>query len=642
MSPSSGDAAGQTLAGEAMALLKAGDVRAARAKSEQGLAQYPRHIALLQSLGLSALQLGDADTAVEALQTCLNEAPDNPGLWEILGGGYEIQNRMDDALEAYAKAIAIETSRASAHQYRGVLLVRMQRFEEGRETLDRALELNENDAVSWLWWATAQYSTLDLDEAERGFTKAVTLKPDWGQAWIFLAAVLADLGRHREAISKYEKGLELAPDDLASLRLFAMTLTELQHEKQAEQILKKALNIEAKDSQTLATLASLYERQNRMEEAQETVQRALAENPNNPLALKVNATLIHRGGNREEALGQMKKLATSATSWSEKESIYFDVAQLHDKLGNIDEAYETFVAANRLHRDAAISRHIDPESYRAQVKREADILANAPPENAIVPPAQDPPDPVFLMGFPRSGTTLLDQVLDSHPDVVVMEERPPLADVHKRLTELENDAGRPFTQLDDEQRQVARQFYFQRAATFVSGLEGKTFVDKLPLATAKIRIIKLIFPKSRILFALRHPCDVVLSCFMQRFQINIAMANFYTLADAVQVYAQVMGLWRDHASQMDFQVHFVRYEDLVSDFNTQVSQALAFLGVPWDDRVAAFHEHALNRDVRTASSRQVTQPLYTSALARWQKYNRYLEPHLETLQPFIDAFGYAE
>ncbi len=396
-----------------------------------------------------------------------------------------------------------------------------------------------------------------------------------------------------------------------------------------------------KDAQTLATLANLYEHQNRMEEAREAVEQALEENAQNTLAIKVNATLTHRAGNREEALAQMEELANSVNSSIEKESIYFELAQLHDKLGNIAEAYETFVDANQLHREVAKSRHIDPQAYLNQVEREVDILVNAPPENVIVSAVQVPPDPVFLMGFPRSGTTLLDQVLDSHPDVVVMEERPPLANVHNRLTDLENDAGRPFTQLDDEQRQVARQFYFQRAAQFVSDLEGKTFVDKHPLATAKIRIIKLLFPKSKILFALRHPCDVVLSCFMQRFKINEGMSNFHSLADAVRAYSLVMGFWREFSSQLDLQIHFVRYEDLVSDFDTQVSQALSFLDLPWDDRVAAFHEHALTRNVRTASSRQVTQPLYTSALARWQKYNQYLEPHLETLQPFIEAFGYS-
>ena len=222
-----------------------------------------------------------------------------------------------------------------------------------------------------------------------------------------------------------------------------------------------------------------------------------------------------------------------------------------------------------------------------------------------------------------------------------MEERPPLADVHERLTALEQNAGNPFTKLDEEQRLVARQFYFQRVATFVDDSSGKTFVDKHPLGTAKIRIIKLLFPRARIVFALRHPCDVVLSSFMQRFAVNMAMSNFHTLAGAVKTYEAVMNLWRATEPTLNIPVQYIRYEELVQDFEAQVQCVLSFLDLTWDDRVANFHEHARTRDVRTASSSQVTQPLYTSALVRWQRYAPYLEPHMETLYPFIEAFGYS-
>lgn len=246
------------------------------------------------------------------------------------------------------------------------------------------------------------------------------------------------------------------------------------------------------------------------------------------------------------------------------------------------------------------------------------------------------------MGFPRSGTTLLDQVLDSHPDAVVMDERPPLTEIHKRLWALEEDQGKPFTHLEDAQRQAARGFYFQQAAAYVEDVSGKTLIDKHPLATAKIRIIKLLFPRSRIIFALRHPCDVVLSAFMQPFTVSHAMSNFHTLAGAVDTYCDVMSLWHSTEPSLDLPVHYIRYEDLVQEFETQVTAALSFIGLPWDERVAAFHEHAQSRDVRTASARQVTQPLYASALARWKKYETYLAPHMEALQPYIEAFGYSE
>ena len=406
-------------------------------------------------------------------------------------------------------------------------------------------------------------------------------------------------------------------------------------------MLLKAIDLLPTDSKTWANLATLYERQNKKDDAAKAIAKALEQDPENNLALKVSASLEQAEGDREKALTLMTQLAQKAATWGQKESIYFELAQLHDKLGNIDDAYETFTTANQLHRDAAVSRHVDPQTFLSQVTREAEILKTNPPEHQAVEPAINPPDPVFLMGFPRSGTTLLDQVLDSHPGAAVMEERPPLADVHSRLTELENDSGQYFTSLDEEQLQVARHYYFQRVVMFMEDFEDKIFIDKQPLGTAKIRIIKLFFPNAKILFSLRHPCDVVLSCFMQRFKINVAMANFYSLEDAAKAYAMVMNLWLASNKGLGLPVHFVRYENLVTDFDTEVGQALEFLGLPWDDRVVNFHEHALGREVRTASLRQVTQPLYTTALARWQRYAKYMEPYMETLQPFIDAFGYS-
>ncbi len=221
-----------------------------------------------------------------------------------------------------------------------------------------------------------------------------------------------------------------------------------------------------------------------------------------------------------------------------------------------------------------------------------------------------------------------------------MEERPPIEEAYSRLTKIEKNSGHLLTVLDDQQRQVTRDFYFQRAATYVPDMAGKLFFDKYPLATANVRIIKLLFPNAKILFALRHPCDVVLSCFMQRFQTNAAMANFYTLDEATHAYQLVMNLWQKAYPALNLPVHFIRYEDLVLDFNNQVRSVLNFLNLSWDDRVESFHHHAFKRDLRTTSSRQVTQPLYTSSVARWLKYRRYMEPHVDTLQTFIDAFGY--
>ena len=175
--------------------------------------------------------------------------------------------------------------------------------------------------------------------------------------------------------------------------------------------------------------------------------------------------------------------------------------------------------------------------------------------------------------------------------------------------------------------------------------EGRSplVVDKLPLNTIKAGLIHRIFPQARFLFVQRHPCDCVLSCFMQNFKLNDAMVNFLDLADAAQVYDEVMTLWQQYQAVLPLRVHTVRYETLVEAFEETVTPILDFLGVGWDDGVQNYGETALRRGkIDTPSYDQVTQPLYTRARGRWKRYRNHLQPVLPLLLPWARHFGYGE
>ena len=308
------DQKAQKIAGDAIVLLQTGDAPKARKKAELGLAKYKDHPALLQALGLAAMSSGDAQVTVDALSKCLKAEPLQSGLWEILGGALEILERFEEALSAYDQAISYDSNRGAAYRCKGVLLVRLQKFVEADDVLNKALELDDTDPTTWFWLGAKHNFALELDDAEHCFSKATELKPDWGQAWVNLASVLANLGRHRRALMYYEKGLELSPDDVNGLRLFAQTLIELQHEDEAERMLKKAIGLSPNDSKTWANLATLYERLNRKEDASKAIANALKEDPENSLALKVSATLEQATGDREKALTLMTQLAQKATT----------------------------------------------------------------------------------------------------------------------------------------------------------------------------------------------------------------------------------------------------------------------------------------------------------------------------------------
>lgn len=628
-------------ANQALALLKSGNATRALKLAEESLKACPDHPALLQVAGLSALQNGDSKRAASALQKALQINPEQPGLWEIYGGALEILDQHEDALSAYDEAVNRAPKNISGHRLRGTVLSEVGSYEEALDAFDTALTLSEQEPDIWILKGTAHLAIADLEAAKSAFQKAATLDPTAAKAWVNLAIVKNELGQREVAMDHFQTALSLAPDDSTIMSRVATAFWEMQLPDQAENLFKNAIALDPNNVIALSMLATLYEQTNRLREAAEFARRALNSDPQNLQAQKVQAVLERRKGDPAKALAEVESLFAQARTPADKESLAYELGRLNDRLGHTDRAYTNFKDANQLQADSPAGKRVDAYAYLQQVEHEANILANSPPQNP--PPSSSPdspPDPIFLIGFPRSGTTLLDQVLDSHPDIAVMDERPPLADVHERLIRLEESSDKAFIQLDEEQRQIARQFYFERAEQFVSGIQDKVFVDKHPLGTSKIRIIKLLFPQARIIFALRHPCDVVLSCFMQRFTVNMAMANFHTLLGAVAAYEAVMDLWLQSNEGLGLPVHKIRYEDVVQDFETQVRGLLAFLEVPWDERVVAFHEHAQARHVRTASSSQVTEPLYSYALARWERYKQHLLPHMDALQPFIKAFGY--
>ena len=248
----------------------------------------------------------------------------------------------------------------------------------------------------------------------------------------------------------------------------------------------------------------------------------------------------------------------------------------------------------------------------------------------------------FLVGFPRSGTTLLDQILDSHPAIQVMEEKQVLAELIPKATTSLDQYPTALANLDDAQAQALRDAYFEGVAQHLELNDDMLLVDKMPLSICQMALITRLFPKAKVILAMRHPCDAVLSNFMQQFAINEAMANFFNLPDAVHCYAQVMGLWRKSIDLLPVPYHTLKYESLVDDFEREVRALLEFLELDWDDAVLDYGSHAMSKSViNTPSYQDVTQPINKRARYRWRRYEDKLAPLMDDLAPFIEAFGYA-
>jgi len=305
--------------------------------------------------------------------------------------------------------------------------------------------------------------------------------------------------------------------------------------------------------------------------------------------------------------------------------------------GEYDEAFAAFERMN----DIILKDGSEPEAraaaYREQVRAQRDAMTADWAGSWRAAEVDDRPSPAFLVGFPRSGTTLLDTILMSHESTEVLEEEPTLVRATEALGGFEAIAD-----ASDEQIRAARDAYFEIARTLTPLAPGKLLIDKNPLSMNSVAAIRRIFPDAKIILALRHPCDVVLSCYVTNFKPNNAMANFLHLDTAAELYDLSFGLFEKSRELLNPAVHVMKYEKLVEDRDRELRPLLDFLGLDWDNRVLDHESTARARGhIKTASYAQVVEPIYKRSAGRWQNYRKHIEPALPVIEPWVAKFGYS-
>lgn len=252
------------------------------------------------------------------------------------------------------------------------------------------------------------------------------------------------------------------------------------------------------------------------------------------------------------------------------------------------------------------------------------------------------PQLVFLVGFPRSGTTLLDQILSGHPDIEVAEERNGLAYPGNFIIKTKNKTvPEALSSLTADEIANLRHMYFKAMKEMGFKLRpGSVFIDKLPLNLVYAPFIHRLFPDAKFILALRHPCDSVLSCFMQPFQLNESMMHFLDIENGAKFYDLSFSAWEEAAAALKLKYHTVRYENVVSDLKSEVDAALKFLELDWHEGMENFDQTAQGRRIKTPSASQVSQKIYTRAKGRWHKYREYMGKAPDILRPWIEKYGY--
>ena len=652
---------------EAMGALSKGNVRDARSIGEAALADGGAAAPLNAMLGALCLQSGELDDALGYLRKAQTARPDDIIVALNLATALVQLERYREALDTAPEKLAAEDQSLRLQRLRAFCAQSLDDFPAAIKAYERIVAVTPQDWESWNNLGNSRRGAGDLEGAVEALERAAELAPDSPPVLLNLANTLAAAGRGEDAEARFRAMAAAFPDDWRSLRDLHVLLRSEAREEDALAAIEEASRRSPDDLELRLALASqklllldnagaeaaygdvvardpanpsgnlglavAYELSNRAEDLACLVGEAEARGVGDE-ALSIIRAFAHRRAKRfQEGLAEMSAVAGAFETARQAQLL----GQLNDGAGNYAEAWAAFSQMNEIQRADPSQPEQRALAYRQSIRNN---LAATTPDWAEAWTDADVtdgrPSPAFLLGFPRSGTTLLDTILMGHPQVEVLEEEPTFHLAGEILADFPH-----LPQLSPDAIQAARNAYFDVVAKRTPMAPGKLIVDKNPLYTVALPLIRRIFPDAKIILAMRHPCDVVFSCFTTNFKLNDGMSNFLRLDTTADLYDLCFTSFDRMQSLLPMASHMVKYENVVADRERELRGLFDFLGLGWSDAVLDHQSTAIKRGrIKTASYSQVAEPIYTRSSGRWLNYREYLEPVIPVLRPFIEKFGY--
>lgn len=603
---------------------------------------------LIQSAS-QAHRAGDIGRAMGLYQQVLERDQSRPLVWSMLAQCYAQLNHVERAAEHFGKAVELEPGQFLHRFFYAQTLRRLGRIDEAIEQLKASAKARPDHLESHAQLCALLERAGRTGELAEARAALEAVLPKTGPEAERMGDDLARTRRVREAILCYRRARDLGPVTPGLLVKLAEGLVQTRELEEARESYLKALELDPGTPNAAAALVSLSERLNKLDDARWYAGAALERDPDDVDLNLALAKLDRRDKNLDAARIRLEALARSpriTSKWTYG-NLVNELAMTLDAMGNYQEAYERFQESQRVLAERQEARRFPLHEYPAWLRHVRTTLTAEKVSQWEPAAGLDPANaPIFFVGFPRSGTTLLERMLDAHPRLIATDEASLLPDLMNKAKSFIGDQT-PFPEnldkLTPEACASLRRTYLADAAALlgVEESQGKRIVDKLPLNIARLAAVRRIFPDAKVLVALRDPRDVVLSCFFQVFGPNHAMVHFHSLESTVAIYVEVMSLWLKERDVLGLDFMESRYEDLVADPDGHARKIIGWLGEAWDDRISQFRELAAGAQINTPSYQAIAEPIHQRAKGRWRNYLWHLEPHLAKLQPFVKAFGYA-
>lgn len=488
-----------------------------------------------------------------------------------------------------------------------------------------------------------------FDDATRVFESLIALRPKSPEFVESLAKCRMSLGAPRAAIEVIESAVARGVDSEPLALTLARSCFRAGLLDRAESILRDGAG-GASEAERMALLSQVLERSRRYDEALVAAEQAIASEPGNDVPHRVIARIDRSRRRLDHARARLSDLLSLTLSHEARAHVCMELGQVLDDLGEFPDAMAMFERGHESFAEHNPSLDRDVAAYIGRLRRS---LVDDGPGLGAISPAPSPPDdglasPIFLVGFPRSGTTLLEQIIGGLEGVVTSDEAPMLVETVNYRLKVGGAAIDPMIistfmrGVDDEMARALRARYWTLAAEHVGARPGDgTLVDKHPMNTPLLGVVARLFPDARIVTAIRDPRDAVLSAYMQDMIPSRGMLHFRTLRVAADLYDAMMRLYSMDRSRLALRIHETRYEDLLSEPEATARALVEFLGAEWDDSVLRFAERAGSRR-SGVNPYSTSKDLFRSSYGRWRRYSSAIARVEDLLAHHVQKFGYAE
>tara|TARA_B100000579_G_scaffold54944_1_gene38757 strand:- start:1592 stop:3307 length:1716 start_codon:yes stop_codon:yes gene_type:complete len=545
------------------------------------------------------------------------------------------------ATNIYEKILKKFPNNFDANFFLGTISAQSNNLNKAIKLFEKAIEINPKVADTYNNLGLANMHLGNLEKSINLFQKATELNPNHDVAICNLGLAYTNLKDPKKAINCYLEAIKINPKNILAHYNLGNLYKRLNDIDNAEKFLNKSIEISNNYLPAYNNLFELYEKSNQNKKLNEILTRAKSIFGDNSIINLFEGLYLYKSKKYEEAIISLEGADFDKVDIMHNQSKIETLAKSYDQIKNYKKAYEYFKELNKIALNTNVN-NANKKLFLDLVEKRINFFNKDNTKNWNEINEEDKnADPVFLIGFPRSGTTLLDTILRSHPSVEVLEEIPL---INYFIENLESKFGSDLNELGKIDINLIKQmqnFYFEKRDNHFDSRKKRICIDKMPLNIIHVGEIYRFFPNAKFILAIRNPKDSVLSCFMQNFTINHAMANFLNLEDSAFLYDKVMKLWSNYIECFPIKFHTIRYEDLISNFDVSIKNLLTFLKIDWSENMREYYKTAEKRGlINTPSYNQVNQPLYSRSIERWKNYKDKFENINAYLDPWVKYFKY--